>query len=57
MTTVSEDTPMPAIYTDRALSRDGTKITSRLYLDHLKQVLDARKGDGLLLRPPFQWAA
>lgn len=49
--------PMPAIYIDRALSSDGTKITSRLHLDQLGRVLEARRMDGLLLRPAFCWAA
>lgn len=54
---MTTDAPLPAVYVDRALTRDGAKITSRVYLDHLKHVLAARSGDGLLLRPAFQWAA
>lgn len=52
-----DEMPCPAIYLDRALTRDGTKITSRIYLDQLNRVMLARSGDGLLLRPALEWKA
>jgi hypothetical protein len=39
---------LPHIYLDRALTRDGAKITSHIYLDHLHRVIAARAADGLL---------
>lgn len=39
----------PAIHVTNALTRDGTRITSRFNLTHYLNVLAARSGDGLLL--------
>lgn len=46
-----------AVYRLNSLTRDGTTVESRLNIDHLARVLAARAGDGLLLRPAFEWAA
>lgn len=51
------DVPMPAIYLDRALTRDGMKIVSRIHLDQLNRVLLARSGDGLVTGPRVERAA
>lgn len=51
------DDPRPTVYVLRSLSRDGTKIVSRIYLDKLHDVLAARASDHLHLRPAFEWAA
>lgn len=51
------DAPIPAICTIKGLTRDGTKIVSRIYLDKLHEVLAARASDHLHLRPAFEWAA
>lgn len=45
---------MQTIHLDRALTRDGAKITSHVYLDHLHRVIAARAAGGLLEGAAFQ---
>jgi hypothetical protein len=45
----------PVIYATRALTRDGTRITSRFNLTQYLKVLASRSGDCLLLGGTWKW--